>query len=123
MSENFSDFNTEIIKLRNIMQEFVEERNWQKYHQPKELTQALIIEASELLELFLWNNPTIETIKNDEKLMNCIKSEIADVFAYLISLVNSLDIDLTSAFLNKMVKNREKYPKEIFKNQNLKKSI
>ncbi|MBY8981406.1 MAG: hypothetical protein KGD57_00525, partial [Candidatus Lokiarchaeota archaeon] len=54
-----------------------------------------------------------EIYQNDELLKN-IKEEITDVFIYLISFINSLEIDLTSAFIEKMKKNRKKYPTEEF---------
>ncbi|MHA1339297.1 MAG: nucleotide pyrophosphohydrolase [Promethearchaeota archaeon] len=110
-----NDSSTNLQQLKDIMNEFVVERKWSKYHQPKELAQAICIEAAELLELFLWSNPDIKAIKEDVELMSALKEEIADVFAYMLSMINSLNIDLTSVFLSKMEKNRKKYPKEFYR--------
>lgn len=102
------------------MAEFVNERNWESYHHPKELAIALSIESSELLELFLFKeSPTKEILENDD-LMFLLGEEIADIFAYLLSLLNSLKLDLTTIFLQKMEKNRKKYPASEF-NGNYKK--
>lgn len=109
-----------IEQLKKIMDKFVEERNWRKYHTPKELSVALSVEAGELLELFLFKNSNKDEIISNEKLMSELMDEIADIFAYLLSIVNALDIDLTYAFLEKMKKNEFKYPTSEF-NGNYKK--
>ena len=100
------------------MQNFVDERDWNKFHTPKELAIAISIEASELLEIFLFQNPNpnIEEIDNQTicSMKDEIADEIADIFAYLLSMVNALKIDLTSVFLKKMKKNERKYPKHEF---------
>ena len=85
------------------------DRNWVKYHTPKNLIQALSIEVSELSEIFLFKDISLETIKTDNILLENISDEIADVFIYLISLVNSVNLDLTSVFNKKMEKNKKKY--------------
>ncbi|MHA1107182.1 MAG: hypothetical protein ACTSPN_15925 [Promethearchaeota archaeon] len=87
------DSNTKLLYFKKEVEKFVNERNWTKYHTPKNLIQALGIEVSEL-------------------------SEIADIFIYLISLVNRLNINLTDAFARKMIKNRIKYPIEEFNSGN-----
>lgn len=109
-----SDDETSVAELKKRMQKFVSERNWNKYHEPKELATAINIEASELCELFLFQQFKIEEIISDEVLFGNIKDEIADIFAYLLSIINALDIDLTSIFLEKMKKNDIKYPKSKF---------
>ncbi|MBD3354132.1 MAG: nucleotide pyrophosphohydrolase [Candidatus Lokiarchaeota archaeon] len=110
-----NDKDTKINELKAIMSQFVNERLWNKYHIPKNLAAAISIEANELLELFLWTNPTIEEIKADKKLLTSVEEEVADVIAYVLSICNALDLDITTIFRNKMKKNEIKYPKDLFK--------
>ena len=74
----------------------------------------MFIELAELSELFLFKELDIKAIKKDDHLFERIQEELADVFIYLISFANALDIDLSSAFTGKMVKNRKKYSIEEF---------
>ena len=107
-----SDDMTPIKELKDRIKHFVDERNWSKYHHPKELAISVVIEAAELLEIFQWDEKKdIQHIKNDQKVMNKIKEEIADVMMYILSLSNQLDFDLTEAILTKLEKNRIKYDK------------
>ena len=105
-----NDKSSSISELKEIMKVFVEERNWTTYHHPKELAIALSIESNELLELFLFTKRKLHEIQENKELMQSISEEVADILAYLLSIVNTLGLDLTSIFLNKMKKNREKYP-------------
>jgi NTP pyrophosphatase (non-canonical NTP hydrolase) len=110
-----NDEETNIAHLREIMQNFVDERKWNKYHKhPKELAIAISVEAAELLEIFLFQNTNPNKEEIDNQTYNSMKDEIADIFAYLLSIVNALDIDLTSVFLDKMKKNELKYPASKF---------
>jgi len=110
------DNNTSVSFFKNEVQKFVKDRNWKKFHTPKNLIQALSIELSELSEIFLFRDISLGTIKSDKALLENISDEIADVFIYLISLVNSLNLDLTGAFSKKMEKNKKKYSKDEFNN-------
>ena len=110
------DENTKVSFFKKEVQNFVQERNWTKYHTPKNLVQAINCEAGELSQLLLFNNYTKETILSKKDLVNNISDEIADVFVYLISLINRLDLDLTNIFQQKMKKNRAKYSKNEFTN-------
>ena len=99
-----SDENTTIGQLRDVVRRFVDERDWQQFHSPKNLSMALAIEAAELMEHFQWlSTDASRTIgQRPEKL--------ADVFCYTLALANTLEIDVTTALHDKMVKNRRKYP-------------
>ena len=114
------DESSTISELKEVMKRFVVDRDWMSYHNPKELAIALSIESNELLELFLFENRNLEEIQQNPKLMKSISEEVADVLAYLLSIVNTLNLDLTSIFLKKMKKNRMKYPLSDF-NGNYKK--
>ncbi len=110
------DNNTSVSFFKKEVQKFVRDRNWTKFHTPKNLIQALSIEVSELSEIFLFKDISLDTINSDKELLENISGEISDVFIYLISLVNSINLDLTSAFIKKMEKNKDKYSVEDFNN-------
>jgi len=90
---------------------FRDERNWAQYHDPKNLSQALGIEAAELQEIFLWK--TAEESRNlSAKDIARASEEIADIFIYLTYLCKEFKIDLFDATLKKIEKNAVKYPIE-----------
>ena len=82
---------------------FRDERDWEKFHNPKDLSIALSIEANELLEQFLWKNP-------DEGNVDRIKEELADVFAYAFLLADRMKLDVRQIVLDKIQQNAIKYP-------------
>ncbi len=86
----------ELIKFRN-------ERDWEQFHNPKDLALAINVEAGELLELFLWKNA-------DEANAEKIKEELADVLAYAFLLSAKYNLDIKEIVLEKIKKNAEKYP-------------
>lgn len=90
---------------------FARERDWDQFHTPKNLSMALSVEASELVEIFQWLTPdqAKEIIKDDVK-MKQISEEVADILSYLLRLSDLLKIDLSSELENKIEKNGEKYP-------------
>jgi len=96
-----SEIKTIIEKIR----EFNRERDWEQFHNPKDLAIALNIETSELLELFLWKR---DQDVNIEK----IKEELADVFTFALNLSDKFNLDVFEIVMEKMKKNAEKYPVE-----------
>lgn len=94
-----SNFNSLLQQLKR----FRDERDWEQFHNPKDLALAISIEAGELLELFLWKNVGEE---NKEKL----KEELADVFAFAILLADKYGFDIQEIVKEKIEKNRAKYP-------------
>ena len=116
MGSERNDDNTVISFLKNDVKKFVEEREWASYHTPKNLIQALQIEAAELSELLLFKEFTKDDIINDEILLNKISNEMADVLIYLISLSNCLNVDLAQSFIKKMEMNKNKYSIQEFNN-------
>jgi dCTP diphosphatase len=101
----------EINLLKRKVREFSEERDWTKFHNPKDLAIALVLEASEVLEPFRFKSH----FDNSE-----LAKELADVLNILLRLADVLDIDLIHWFDQKMAENREKYPIEKFYGVNLK---
>ena len=103
-----------IKELKEKIRDFIDERDWNKYHHPKELAISIAIEVAELLEIFQWDEKAdIQDIKDDERAMSKINEEIADIMMYILSLSNQLDIDLSGAILAKLEKNRKKYDKNV----------
>ena len=111
---NRTDENTTVEQLREAMKDFVIERNWQRFHTPKNLAGSVSIEAAELVELFQWmtTEEASERAKSDETLRGEIADEMADVFLYLLSMANALNIDLAKSTFAKIEKNNIKYPVE-----------
>lgn len=82
---------------------FRDERDWEQFHNSKDLALAINVEAGELLELFLWKN-------HDEANKEQIKEELADVFAFAFLLAEKYNFDVKDIILEKIKKNGEKYP-------------
>ncbi|WP_185646517.1 nucleotide pyrophosphohydrolase [Burkholderia sp. Bp9143] len=99
----------DLVELRELVRQFVNERDWDKFHTPKNLATALSVEASELLEPFQWLVSGEES-ELDEANLTAIRHEMADVLVYLIRLADKMNVDLFQAVLEKMEINREKYP-------------
>ena len=89
--------------------QFRDARQWGQYHDSKNLSQALGIEAAELQEIFLWKMPE-ESRNLSQKDISRVSEEIADVFIYLTYLCQEFKIDLFDATLKKIEKNAVKYP-------------
>ena len=98
----FDDLLSQILAFRD-------ERDWDQFHQPKELAIALSIEASELLEHFLWKSPEEVTQRIATKKTE-ISDELADITVYLLELAHKMEIDLPAAIRSKLAKNAIKYP-------------
>lgn len=105
------DEKTTIAQIKKELENFSKERDWKKYHTPKDLAISISIESGELLESFQWlKDEEITQVLNDPKKFHRIKSELADVFAYAFTLSNRLDIDVSEAIFNKINENKRKYP-------------
>jgi len=89
-------------KVMKKILEFRRHRNWEQFHTGENLTKSLVIEASELLELFQWNHK----VKDIKKL----KEELADVLIYAFLLADRYQLDLEEIILNKIKINEKKYP-------------
>lgn len=95
--------------IRQAIDDYATERDWNQFHTPKNLAMALSVEASELLEIFQWLTAEESQQLTSEKQQQA-KHELADIFVYLIRIADKLDIDLIEAVNEKMVINRQKYP-------------
>ncbi len=107
------DNETTLAQLREAIRKFRDERDWEKYHTPKDLAVSISIEASELLELFQWKDRhQIEDMLEDPVYVARIKGEVADVLNYCLAMANTLDMDVSETMLAKVRDNSEKYPVE-----------
>ena len=103
-------------KIENEITKFVQDRDWDKFHSPKNLAMALSVEASELVEIFQWQEKDDYKLeKFEKKTLENTKEEVADIFYYLIRICDKMNINLEEAFFEKMKKNKNKYPSEKFK--------
>ena len=93
------------------MEEFADERDWHKYHSPKNLAMALTGEVGELVELFQWcTEAESKTLAKEPQTARAVRDEIADVLLYLVRLSSVLGIDLNEAVNHKLATNAQKYP-------------
>ena len=104
--------------INNLMQrvaEFVEERDWTKFHTPKNLAMSIAIESAEIMELFQWLTieESIELIGSNEKVKQELEGELADVMIYCLSLSNVCDIDISTAIMRKLDQNKIRFPIEV----------
>lgn len=103
---------TDIQTIIKALTDFRNERNWEQFHNPKDLALALSIEAAELNELYLWKNyDQLDSVKEEK-----IREELADVFAYAFMLAEKYDFDVKEIVLEKIKKNGKKYPVEKSRN-------
>ncbi len=111
-----SDQTTPVAALKEAMAQFVRERDWERFHSPKNLVMGLSVEAAELMEHFLWMDvdASKEVARDPAKLAE-VADEMADVACYLLALSNVLGVDLSEAIRNKLVKNARKYPAEQYR--------
>src|SRR4051812_35287016 len=99
----------ELDEIRAAIRKFRDQRDWMRFHNPKNLASSIVIEAAELLEQFQWKTFDESEAAGRQNKDN-IAEEIADVAIYLIELADNLDIDLRSAIRAKLEINAVKYP-------------
>jgi dCTP diphosphatase len=110
------DDTTTVAKLRQLLAHFVAEREWEKYHDPKNLSMAIAIETAELMEHFQWvRNEELPQLLADDRRRREIAEELADITCFVLSLANALQLDLSSAVEQKLLQNAAKYPAETFR--------
>jgi NTP pyrophosphatase (non-canonical NTP hydrolase) len=90
-------------EILDALKKFRDERDWNQFHNPKDLSIAINIEAGELLELFLWKKPEDVNITK-------VEEELADVFAYCFLLADKYNLDVKTIILNKIKTNSKNYP-------------
>ena len=93
----------ELEELRKAIVQFTQERDWDQFHNGKDLALALSIEAAELNEAFLWKDASKVNVEK-------VKEELADVFNYAILIADKYDLNIKQIVLDKIKRNAEKYP-------------
>lgn len=105
------DKTTTVAELRQDIERFIREREWEPFHHPKDLAISLSLEAAELLEHFQWDEPRpVEQLRKNGRLVADVSDELADILHYVLNFANVLEIDLSAALQAKMEKNEGKYP-------------
>ncbi len=94
---------TDIQEITEKLLHFRNERDWEQFHNPKDLALAISIESAELLELFLWKNPGEEKVDR-------VKEELADIFSFALLMAEKYNLDVKQIVLDKIKTNGEKYP-------------
>ena len=94
---------SDLEELREAIVKFTQERDWDQFHNGKDLALALSIEASELNEAFLWKDANDVNVEK-------VKEELADIFNYAILIADKYDLDVKQIVLEKLAKNAQKYP-------------
>lgn len=94
---------SDLEELRQAIVKFTQERDWDQFHNGKDLALALSIEAAELNEAFLWKDAKDVKIEK-------VKEELADIFNYALLIADKYDLDIKQIVLDKIRRNAEKYP-------------
>jgi len=112
MSQDFSELTKRILKFRS-------EREWGKFHNPKDTAISLVLEATEYLEHFQWKN-TNEIEAHIAQHKDKVSDELSDVLYWVLLIAHDLDIDLNESLSKKMDENERKYPIEKAKGKHTK---
>lgn len=111
-----TDDDTTVAQLRKIIADFLRERDWEQFHDPKNLSMAIATEAAELMEHFRWaKNDDSRDMLGEPQTRQAVADELADILAFTLSFANATGIDVTCALQAKMVKNAQKYPADQYK--------
>jgi len=94
---------SDLEELREAIVQFTQERDWDQFHNGKDLALALSIEAAELNEAFLWKDASKVNVEK-------VKEELADIFNYAILIADKYNLDIKQIVLDKIKRNAEKYP-------------
>lgn len=100
---------SDLTMLRDKLRTFAEERDWEQFHTPKNLSMALMVEVAELMEHFQWLTPE-QSAELPAETRQAVSEELADCLLYLVRLSDRLGVDLREASLLKLEKNALKYP-------------
>ena len=117
---SLNDQTTSIGELRDKVRRFIQSRDWDQFHTPKDLSIGLITEASELLECFRFrsNAEVARLLQDDEDFRRALRHELADSLFFVLALSRKLDIDLSQALAEKMALSAQRYPVELVRGKN-----
>lgn len=118
---SFADETTTVAEIKARVLDFAQERDWEQFHAPKNLSMALAAEAGELMEHFLWaTSEDSRKVMNDPKKREEIEEELSDVIIYALEFANMTGVDVAAAIERKMAANAVKYPVEKAKGRSVK---
>ncbi|GAB4425658.1 MAG: nucleotide pyrophosphohydrolase [Anaerolineae bacterium] len=105
-----------LTELLAAVRRFRDERNWRQFHSPKNLSMSIAIEAAELMEHFQWLTPAEaeQLPRENPAARQAIEEELADVLIYCLSLADVLACDIPRIISDKLARNRQKYPAQLF---------
>ena len=110
------DDTTTLADLRSLVATFVAERDWEQFHNAKDLAASICIEAAELLEEFQWHDAVqVAAASVDADARERVRLELADILVYCLSLSNALGLDASDAVTDKLVLAGQKYPAEAYR--------
>jgi dCTP diphosphatase len=110
------DAHTTVGELRQAVAAFVDARDWQPFHGPKNLSMSIAIEAAELMERFQWlTTEEAQEAVTDPNEQAAVAEELADIIIYCLSLSNALDLEVSSAVMGKLQTNEHRYPANEFR--------
>ncbi len=107
------DPETRVADLKEMVKRFTEERDWDQFHNAKDLAIGIVTEASELLEMFRFKSESeIDVMLRDRSFAKAARYELADIFYFALRLAQKYDIDVSSSLEEKIRENARKYPVE-----------
>lgn len=119
--QSASDQTRTIQDLKDMVREFCEKRDWDQFHNPKELAIGIATEAGELLQLFRFKDETqMQEMLEEEKAKQKIRDELADVLYFTLRFAQLYDIDLYETLSEKLQQNEKKYPQDKVRGKNKK---
>ncbi|HUT10361.1 MAG TPA: nucleotide pyrophosphohydrolase [Thermoguttaceae bacterium] len=111
-----SDSETTIAELKRWVDDFVDCRDWHRFHSPKNLSMSMAIEAAELMEHFQWLSvEQSRCVADVPDQLAAVGEELADVLCYALAMANELRLDLSTVVRRKLEKNEQKYPAEQYR--------
>ncbi len=111
-----NDEQTTLAQLRKAVARFVDDRDWNQFHDPKNLAMSIAIESAELMEHFQWlRSDQLAGVRESTEIMADIRHEVADILCFVLSFANAMQIDLSEAVEDKLARNAQKYPAEEFR--------
>lgn len=115
------DLEARVADLKQMVEKFSAERNWDQFHNAKDLAIGIVTEASELLEMFRFKSEIeVDSMFSDPVTAEKVRDELADVFYFALRLAQKYDIDVSTTLKEKMKVNAKRYPVEKFKGSNKK---
>jgi len=121
MSQPESREKSDISRLQDAITRFAAERDWHQFHDPKNLSMAIAVEAGELMDHFRWvRNDDALKVFDDPRARAEVESEAADVMILLLEFATVCGIDIAAAVERKMARNAERYPIDLSKGRAVK---